>query len=182
MAPMFFGLVVILIGLSILLEGVFHINVPLFRIALGLFLLYLGARMLLGVFSGSDRHGSWDDPAVFSNHSYSPSTGDGDRLKYDIIFGRGMVDLTRIAREGGARRVEVNVVFGSALVKIDPTVPLEVEVNSAFGDARLPDQSATALGTFRYRPPGQDKQQEPKLRIKLSVVFGSCQVLEQPVS
>jgi predicted membrane protein len=181
MAPMFFGLVVILFGLSILLEGVFHIDIPVFRIALGLLLLYLGARMLLNVFSGSDRHGSGDDPAVFSNRSYSPSTGDGDRLKYDIIFGRGVVDLTKIAREGGDRRVEVNVIFGSALVKIDPAAPLEVEVNAAFGDARLPDHSTTALGSFRYRPPGQDKQ-DPKVRIKLNVVFGSCQVVEQPAS
>jgi len=182
MAPMFFGLVVILFGLSILLEGVFHINLPVFRIALGLFLLYLGARILLNVFSGSDRHGSADDAAVFMNRSYHPGAGDQDRLKYDIIFGRGTVDLTQIAREAGERRVEVNVVFGSALVRIDPATPLEVEVNAAFGDARLPDQSTTALGSFRYRPSGQDKQQPPKVRIKLNVIFGSCQVVEQPVS
>jgi predicted membrane protein len=93
-----------------------------------------------------------------------------------------MVDLTKVAREAGERRVEVNVVFGSALVKIDPATPLEVEVNAAFGDARLPDQSTTALGSFRYRASNQDKQQAPKVRIKLNVVFGSCQVLEQPTA
>jgi predicted membrane protein len=180
MAPMFFGLVVILIGLSILLEGVFHVDIPIFKIALGLLFLYLGARMLLAVFSGGGRHGRDDDAAIFSNRSYSPSTGDADRLKYDIIFGRGVVDLTRVPREGPDRRVEVNAVFGNATVKIDPAVPLEVEVNAAFGDARLPDHSTTALGSFRYRPQGQDKQ-EPKLHLKLNVVFGACQVIEQPM-
>jgi hypothetical protein len=181
MAPMFLGLVVILFGLSILLEGVFHIDIPVFRIAVGLVLMYLGARMLLNVFSGGGRHGRSDDSAVFSDREYRPNPGEGGRLKYDIIFGRGVVDLTKVARDGADRRVEVNAVFGSATVKIDPSVPTEIEVNVAFGDARLPDHGTTALGSFRYRPPGQDKQ-EPKLHLKLNAVFGSCQVIEQPAA
>jgi predicted membrane protein len=178
-APMFFGLVVILFGLSILLEGVFHIDIPVFRIAVGLLLLYLGARMLLNAFSGGRRYDRSDDAAVFSERTYAPSPTEGERLKYDIIFGRGVVDLTKTARDGADRRVEVNAIFGSATVKIDPTVPLEVEVNAAFGDARLPDHSTTALGSFRYRPPGQG-QQTPKLHLKINVVFGSCLVIELP--
>jgi hypothetical protein len=169
--PLFFGLLVMLIGISIILEAVFHISLPIIRIALGFFFIYLGIRFLTG--------GRWHDGenrsrGVFRDDQYTPTSG--DHVKHDVVFGRSVVDLTKLARDGGEVHADVNTVFGATVVKIDPAVPLEIEVSSAFGDARLPDESVTALGTTHYRPAGQ--KDPPRLRITLSVVFGSSQVVE----
>ena len=169
--PLFFGLLVVLIGISIILEAVFQIHLPFIRLALGFFFIYLGIRFLSG---GRWRDGEMRVSGVLRDDTYTP-TG-GDHVKHDVIFGRSVVDLTRLARDGGEVRAEVNTIFGATVVKIDPAVPLEIEVSSAFGDARLPDQSVTAIGTMRYRPPGQ--KDPPRLKIRLNVVFGSSQVVE----
>jgi len=171
--PLFFGAFVVLIGISIILEAVFQIHLPIVRIALGLFFIYLGVRFLSG---GRWRDGELRAHGVFRDDTYTP-TG-GDHVKHDVVFGRSVVDLTRLGRDGGEVHADVNTVFGATIVKIDPAVPLEIEVSSVFSDARLPDQSVTAIGTLRYRPPGQ--KEPPRVRIRLNVVFGSSQVVEVP--
>jgi hypothetical protein len=173
--PLFFGLLVVLIGISIILEAVFHLHLPFVRLALGLFFIYLGIRFLTG---GRWRDGEMRVSGVLRDDSYTP-TG-GDHVKHDVIFGRSVVDLTRLAHDGAEVHAEVNTIFGATVVKIDPAVPLEIEVSSVFGDARLPDQSVTAIGTMRYRPLGQ--KEPPRLRVQLNVVFGSSQVVEVPSS
>jgi hypothetical protein len=169
--PLFLGLLVMLIGISIVLEAIFHIHLPFIRLALGLFFIYLGIRFLTG---GRWRDGELRVSGVLRDDSYTPSGG--DHVKHDVIFGRSVVDLTRLAHDGGEVRAEINTIFGATVVKIDPSVPLEIEVSSAFGDARLPDQSVTAIGNMRYRPAGQ--KDPPRLRVRLNVVFGSSQVVE----
>ncbi len=169
--PLFFGLVIVLVGISIILEAVFQIHLPIVRIALGLFFIYLGIRFLTGR--------RWHDGethmrGVFSEDNYAPVSG--DHVKHDVVFGRGVVDLTHLARDGGEAHAQVNTIFGATVVKIDPAVPLEIEVNSALGEARLPDQSVTAIGTLHYRPPGQ--KEPPRLHVRVNVVFGSSQVVE----
>jgi hypothetical protein len=169
--PLFFGLLVVLIGISIVFEAIFQVHLPIVRIALGLFFIYLGVRFLTGR--------RWHDGethmrGVFSDDSYAPSGG--NRVKHDVIFGRGVVDLTRLAHDGAEVRAEVNTIFGATIVKIDSAVPLEIEVSSAFAEARLPDQSVTAIGSLHYRPAGQ--KDAPRLHVRLNVVFGSSQVID----
>ena len=108
--------------------------------------------------------------------SYTPRA-DEDRPKYSIVFSRGTVDLSQLAKNGEGAWAEVTVVFGNALVKVDPAVPREVEINTAFGEVHLPNQTTGNIGNYHYRPPGQTG--EPRLHLKLNVVFGGCQVIEQ---
>lgn len=169
------GALVALAGVSILLDVFFGIDLPIFGIALGLFLLYLGAQLIAGGFT-HHRHVRAATGGV--PNRLVPRTVSGQGLKYDVVFGQGVVDLTQLEPSPGPepRRLEINVVFGEALVKLDRSIPYELEASSVFGSARMPDRREVAFSSVHYAPQGQ--HEAPVLRIKLSVVFGSAKVVE----
>jgi hypothetical protein len=46
MSGVFWGSVLILLGLSVIIEHVFHINIPVFKMVFACLLIYLGIRLL----------------------------------------------------------------------------------------------------------------------------------------
>jgi hypothetical protein len=166
------GALIALGGISIILNAVFKVDLPIFRLALGIFFLYLGVVFVVGTWSPQRREwAGWGE-----QNRLVPRTASGQDLKYDVIFGRGVVDLTQLELGKEPQRVEINVVFADAEVKLDPAMPYELEATSVFGAARMPDQSTAAFSSLRYLP---REQREPAvLRIKLNVVFGNATVME----
>lgn len=173
--PLFLGLLVVLVGLSIVLEAIFKTHVPLLRSALALLLVVLGVRMLIGAWSPRPVEASTTGSAVMSNVRYVP-TSPAEQLKYDIIFGRGTIDLTQLPKPERPMTVEVNAIFSNATVTIDPSWPVWVEGSSAFAQVRMPDQSSAVFGTALYRT--GDGNSQPLIRLRVNAVFGSCSVLE----
>jgi hypothetical protein len=171
--PLFFGALVLLAGASILLDALFKIHVPFVRSAFALLLIFFGVRMLIGAWAPVTKDTSSTGQAVMSELHFAPTEAVGP-MKYDIVFGRGLIDLTRLTKPDQPLTVELNVVFSSATLTVDPSWPMVIEGSSAFGEVRMPDQSAAAFGTARYSTPGG---REPLLRVRISAVFGSCHVL-----
>lgn len=166
------GALIALAGISIILNALFKIDLPILRLALGIFFIYLGVVFILG---GSPHPRSdWSDFSAQSR--FAPHSVSKQDLKYDVMFGRSVVDLTELEPRDQPRRLEINVVFGEALVKLDPAIPYELEASSVFGAARLPDHRMANFGSLRYLP--KDQHKGPLLHIKLNVVFGSAEVVE----
>lgn len=59
---LFWGLILVLLGLSVILKSVFHINIPLIKILLAILLIYWGITLLIGKTSHSS-----DDMIMFKN-------------------------------------------------------------------------------------------------------------------
>lgn len=171
--PLFVGMVIVLAGASLILEAVFKIHIPLLRIAFGLFFIVLGARIVFGPWP----HLAAGQPhaAVMSEQRFAPGPAVGDRLKYDVVFGRAEVDLTGLSPLDHDVFVEVNAVFGDVLVMVDPTVALEVDSSAAFGMTRLPDRQTVAFGSAHYQG---SARAGPRLELKLNAVFGNAEVRE----
>lgn len=182
----FFGVLVVLAGVSVLLGALFHIHFPLVRTAFALLLVFFGVRILVGAWGPRSAELASAGSAVMSDLHFAPTQA-APSFKYDVIFGRGVIDLTRLPKPERPMLVEVNAIFGSALVTIDPAWSIVVEGSSAFGEVRMPDQSMTAFGTARYRPRGQERD-AALVQVRCNAVFGSCQIVEeqahghQPVS
>jgi hypothetical protein len=171
--PLFFGALVLLAGASILLDALFKIHVPFVRSAFALLLIFFGVRMLIGAWVPVVKDTSGTGQAVMSELHFAPTSAIGP-MKYDVVFGRGTIDLTQLPKPEQPLTVELNVVFSTATVTVDPTWPMVIEASSAFGEVRLPDQSAAVFGTARFTTPGGA---EPLLRVRVNAVFGSCHVL-----
>jgi hypothetical protein len=173
------GILVLVAGLSIILGSVLDIHLPLFRSAVALVLILLGVRMLFGAWAPA-RKGSADSTSVlFEERVLGPTSAAPARMKYDVVFGRGVIDLTTLPRDALDRTVEINSIFGAAEVRVDSATPYEVDGTAAFGETRTPGpgRSASGFGSFHYQPPSAVP---PLLHIKVNSVFGSSEVIETP--
>jgi predicted membrane protein len=166
-SKLFWGLVIILVGISFIAQGVFRINFPVGKVVIALILIYLGVRMLLGGF------GMKQNTTVFSDTSITV-----DQLadsKYDVVFGSQKIDLSQAVRDGESHTVEVNVVFGEAKITIPTNMQVKVKSSSVFGSVRTPHNS-TSFGQDEYATGGTPGA--GALLLKVNAVFGSALVME----
>ena len=167
-SQVFWGIFLILLGTSFILKVVFHLDIPVFRLFVSFFLIYLGIRVLTLGFS-SERN---NRNMIFNDYQFQVNA-DGD---YNVIFGRGVVDLTHYQIDANTR-IKVNTIFGSGLIKIDPTQPLKVKVDSAFAGARMPDGNLISFGEYTYQTPAV-KEGQLYGKMEVNVVFGELQLIE----
>lgn len=167
----FWGVVLILIGLGVIINVVFGIKIPIFRTIFALFLIYLGVQMLTGI-------SFWNKSkkaAIFEEKKIEVTTTSD---KYDVVFGKGEIDLSGIELKDQNVRVDINTVFGGSVIKINPALPTKIIVSSAFGGAHLPDGNVVAFGQYTYKNESF-KNAKKYLLINASVVFGGIEFVEK---
>jgi len=167
-SAVFWGVIIILLGLSIILKEIFGVHIPVFRIFVGLILIYLGVKILAG---GFWRH-HYANSVVFNeaNMNFDESQQD-----YNIVFGHGVIDLFKMDASHTNRSFDVNVVFGNGTLILNDSIPIFVEISSAFGTAIVPDKTINALGKSTFTTTAY-KANEPYTYIKASVVFGRLDI------
>lgn len=168
-SEVFWGVFLIILGISIVIKVVFNINVPLVRILFSFFLIYLGIRILMGGF-GVEKP---KNMVLFDNQELKPARAADN---YNIVFGRGMIDLSNIPMGQGVTKIEVNTVFAEGIIKTNPAVPTVIIVNSVFAGARLPDGNVATFGKYTYKSAGF-KEAPNYLEIEANVVFGGLQIV-----
>lgn len=167
-SQVFWGIFLILLGISFIFKVLFHLDIPVFRLFVSFILIYMGLRVLTGGF-GCERNSR---NMFFNDYQFKVNT-DGE---YNIIFGRGVVDLTSYQADANTR-IKINTIFGSGLVKLDPAQPLKIKVNSAFAGARMPDGNMISFGEYTYQTPAV-KEDQPYGKMEVNVVFGELQLTE----
>ena len=168
-SAVFWGVIIILIGLSIITKQVFGYSFPLFKIIIGLFFIYIGIKILSsGFYSNSST-------VVFGE---SKMNYDDSQQQYSVVFGNGQIDLFKLPEPTENKKVEVNVIFGNGTVIVNDSIPMQIELSSAFGSAETPDKTVSALGKSTYFTSSY-KQGVPFYFVKASVVFGRLQIVNK---
>lgn len=178
-ARLLIGIVLVCLGVSIAIELIFGIAFPIVRAAFAVLLIVLGVRLVQQARARRGEHAPAGE-AWLADCQFVPEGALDHDARYDISFGRGVVDLTRIGDPAVDVTISVHTLFGTSVVRIDPKVPYDVEGHAALGEVRMPDRSATALGNVSYRGPASHP---PRLHLKVDAVFGACRVVEaQPAT
>ena len=94
--------------------------------------------------------------------------------KYNSLFSNHTLDLRKIDLSKIDQNVEVNAVFGSQEIIIDPKVKVKILVNSAFANVELPDGKKVRMGTYIYSNNGSSDGNE--FLIKANALFGTLSV------
>ena len=162
------GAFVLLIGAMIAIDVLFGVHFPLVPLAIAVLLIALGVRLIVRTRPAGDGF----DQAWLADRLFVPE-GDRDQ-RYDVLFGRGVVDLTKLPEPDADQTIAVDTVFGAAVIKLDPNVPVEITGHSVFGEVRMPDRSMAAMGSIAYKTPSDHAA---KLHLRINTVFGSCQVV-----
>lgn len=170
---LFWGIVVVFIGVSIIVKAVFKIDIPVFRIIFGLLLLYWGVRILFGV-HGSDRHGNTRS-AVFSEGQAAPV--DAVAKEYSTVFGSFQLDLRRLKLRGETR-VKASAVFGSMKVVVPDGVALQIKADGVFAGVEFPEGRGSSFGSSSYLSPDYSAATN-KLFLEVDTVFGSMEILRK---
>jgi hypothetical protein len=160
----------ILLGLSVILKHTMNLEIPVIRVFLGLFLVYLGVQVLTG---GCFRRNQRDCDVVFSDRKVPADAKSGE---YNVLFGKGEVDLTGAGVKEAS--VKVNTIFGASILKVRKDAPVLVRATSAFGAVDLPDGSTAAFGNALFKGKGY-QEGKPHLEVEAVAVFGHCQVVEE---
>ena len=167
----FWGIIIVIIGLSIILNVIFGVHIPLFRIVFALFLIWLGITLLTGgSFWSKDKN-----KAIFEEKRIDAIK---KASKYDVVFGKGVIDLSNIILEDKVFKVEINTVFASNTIEIDPKMPAKIIVNSVFAGARMPDGNTIAFGQYTYKSDSL-KEDTSYLQVQANVVFGGLQIINK---
>ncbi len=167
----FWGLAFVAVGVWIMVRRYVPVNIPLIRIIVALFFVWLGVHILLRGPMFRDRN-----TIVFSDTRMDWSA-DSRSNDYNIIFGRGSVDLSGLSPAGGSVYKEVNVIFGTGTLRVNPAVPLQIDMTGVFGTVRSPDGYAVSFRDRVYTTPAF-KPGADAVRIKATAVFGTLYIEE----
>ncbi len=173
-SALFWGLLLIILGLSLVFRIVFNIDFPLIKIVIAFALIFLGIKMLFGSFMGFSRvnvSGN-DSDVIFGEKRYDKFS---NHKEYNVIFGKGVYDFRDYNLLQDAGRIKISSVFGSTEIKLNKNTPVRVKVDAAFAGVHLPNGNSTAFGTSVYESPGLDIE-SPYLELKLDVIFGGAEL------
>jgi predicted membrane protein len=169
---LFWGMILILLGLSIIIRIVFHINIPLVRIVFALVLIYFGIRVLVG--------GNWLSTTRNNTCFGASSVAEVCAGKeYKTVFGATTIDATAEVSGDTPERFSVKTVFGETKLIIAASVPTIIRAESAFGEARFPDGNSISFGNTVWKNSAAKTGATPKREIDANVVFGSFSVSER---
>lgn len=163
---LFWGALLVLIGLSMILKAFFKIDIPVVRLIFAIIIIYWGLQLLFGTrFSRKS-----ENNVIFDNAAFEKvETG----KEYNVIFGRSVIDLRDLQLSEGKSKIEINVVFGYGLIYINPDLPMKIVVSTVFAESRLPRGQVGFFGDHVYKTPAY-VEGEDYLKVELDVVFGNA--------
>jgi predicted membrane protein len=165
----FFGILLILVGVAIIIRILFGIDIPVLKILIALIFLYIGIRLLTGDFSLKNLQ-SGENAIIFGETTFK---GFPDNQEYTILFGSARIDLSGEDNPKELKKLEINTIFGSSELILKKSLPFHVQADAAFASARLPENKDTAFGKIKY----QNASKEVLLDIDAHVVFGEFKVI-----
>jgi hypothetical protein len=165
----FWGVVLIALGAWLLVRRFVPVHIPVVRVLAGVLLVYVGIRVL--AWGPSLRGGT---TAAFSRTTIVAGSADRDR-EYNVIFASGEVDLRSLAASDTGTDAQVNVIFGSAVLRLDPAAPVRVYMSAAFGSVRGPDGRTVSFGDSVYQSPAW-KAGVPGIDVRAAAVFGQLRI------
>jgi len=159
----FWGILLIVLGILVLLK------VFVFRVILALLLIYAGIKILTGgpIFKKGKNTIMFTD-AKIEAANYSE--------KYNILFGKGVLDFSNISLTNASIKAEINTIFAAGTIKINPALPTEIIVSSAFSGAKMPDGNVVSFGKYTYKT-SNFKPEENHLTIQANIVFAGLQIV-----
>jgi predicted membrane protein len=172
-SSLFWGILLIVIGLSLVIKIVFNIDFPIFKIIIAFIFIYIGIRIMVGSsFRPFGEHKTESDVIFGESHFKNAQHG----RDYNVVFSKGNFDLRDIKlNETGPTYVKINTVFGASEVIIRREMPVRIKVDAAFAGAQLPNGNSAAFGSTIYTSDSLDLS-KPYLDIKADIAFGGLNV------
>jgi len=165
-AGLFWGIILIIIGLSIIFRIIFDINI--FRIVIAVIFILIGLKILIGrPFLHSE---SGENNVIFGEREHNAAPVNG--MEYNTIFGKTVYDFRKVDSLTQMKtKITFNTVFGSTDILLPPTIPVKIKTDAVFSAASMPNGNSVAFGSTNYISPDATDSTS-FLEIEAHVVFG----------
>ncbi len=168
---LFWGVLLIIWGLSLIVKAIFKIDIPVFRIVFALFILYWGLKLLFGGFGFK----TGSNTVIFDKAKFGSSKF---KNEYNVIFGSSEIDLINVDVSEKSVYSEADIIFGSAVIYLNPEIPTIVKVSTVFAEAKLPNRTVSVFGDTIYKS-DNFSEEENHLTLKIDIVFGSVKIIDR---
>ncbi len=153
--PIFWAIILIIIGLVIILNQAFGWNVKIFPIVFGIIVISIG----ISIIAGPRNQGA----NIFTGGSgVSIQAGDNN-----YIFSSATISLDDLSYE---KDIEVNSIFSSVKILTNGK-SVRIKSNGAFSQTVFPDGSSLSFGDRTYERDGENT-----VYITTNCVFGSIEI------
>jgi len=170
---LFWGVVLIIIGISLIIKVVFHVEFPIMKILFAFFFIWLGIKILIGNW-GTHIFKSGPDDSVFGQASFVHEHV--VPKEQSIIFGSGTIDFRKIDMNALPAEIQINSVFGGCEVLIRKDLPIKIKVDAAMAGVTLPNDNTTVFGSAYYQSSNFDEKL-PYLSIKANAAFSGLKII-----
>jgi hypothetical protein len=166
-AGLFWGIVLIVIGLSIILRIAFDVSI--IRIVIAVVFILIGVNMLIG--RPVIHHEGNENQVIFGERNYSSNPVHG--AEYNTVFGKTVYDFRDIQSLPELRtKIRFNTVFGSNEILLPAELPVKIKADAVFATATMPNGNTVAFGSTNYEA-NTERSDTSLLVIEANVVFGS---------
>lgn len=170
---MFWGILLIVIGISLIVKIVFNIDFPIIRVILAFVLIYFGIKLLVGFKGKPFCEHKTETEVIFGKSEFNSPEGNRE---YSIVFGKGVFDLRQYKlNENGPTKIKVNTAFGNTTILIPTGMQFTIQVDAAFSGVTLPNGNTSSFGETSYSTADFDRSL-PYLDIEADVAFGALEV------
>jgi membrane protein implicated in regulation of membrane protease activity len=174
MAPgLFWGVLLVLIGLAAIFRVVFDVN--LFGVLFAFFLIFVGVSLLLGKPWMMKHRQKGENDILFEERAIHDQPR--DNTEYNVIFGKSVYDFRDLNfPDNQPVKIKINTIFGQTLIRIRKSTSVKIKSDAVFASAAMPDGNSVAFGSIQYATDSFAVNLN-HLYIDAPVVFGSIQVI-----
>jgi predicted membrane protein len=167
---LFWGIILIAIGISIIFKVIFDVSV--FRILIAIVFILLGVKILLG--KSIVNIDAKDSDVIFNEKKYTefPNTN----TEFNTIFGKAVYDFSQAKIPTDTNiSLQFNTVFGHSEIILPEGLPVQIKADAVFGAVKLPNDNTAVFGSANYKS-DQDSTATKFVNIKASTVFGNIEI------
>lgn len=166
---LFWGIVLIVIGLSIIFKVIFDISI--FRIIIAIAFILIGVKILVGKSAINIK--SDESDVIFNERNYNDFPMSD--TEYNTVFGKSIFDFTKAKVPiDSPIRLEFNTIFGNTELRLPKDLPVKIKAESIFGSAKLPDNNTAVFGSASYI--SKHDSTANFVKIEASAVFGHIEI------
>lgn len=170
-AGLFWGIILVVIGLSIIFRVLFDISI--IRIVIAVIFILIGIKILIG----KSFFISEDDENTIAFAERVIRSAPVHKAEYNTIFGKSVYDFREVkSLPQHKTKVEFNSIFGSTEVYLPDSIAVRIKADAVFSGVKLPNGNTVAFGTANYSSETADSSL-PLLIIEANAVFGGMEIV-----
>ena len=169
-AGIFWGSILIVLGVSLILRIFFDISV--FRIIIAFLLIFIGIKLLVGkrIFSSTND----ENQVLFSEKVFKSAPRNNS--EYNTLFSQITYDYREMDSLTASRtKISFRTVFGNTIILLPKNINVQVKADAVFASATLPNGNTIAFGSTNYTSENYNIS-SPQLIIDVNVVFGNIDI------